>query len=659
MRGKGKSTIVWLLMGMLVLGLGGFGVTNFSGGTADIGAVGKVSISAQDYARALRSEMQDFSARAGRQITAVEAKAIGLDRAALGRLYTAAALEAEANRVGVSVGDKAVADQIANISTFRGLNGRFDRNLYADRLRSEGLREAEFEQDLRMDMAGLILQDAALAGVSAPQPVVAQTQGWLLETRDIHWRELTAEDLPAPVATPDDATLQAWHQANAEKFTSPEIRKITYVWLVPEMLEGEVEVDEQALRDLYQERIEEFQQPERRMVERLVFPTMAAAEEAKARIDRGEITFEQLAGERGLTLGDIDLGEVSEAELGAAGPAVFALDQPGVAGPASSDLGPALFSMNAILEPLNIPFEQARTDLRLEAAIDRARRQIEERSGEFADLLAGGATLEDMAKETPMKLGQIDWSTGAEADPNGIDAYPEFRQRAAELTEKDFPELFETEDGGVFALRLDKIEPPALIPFDEVRERVAEDWTRNEIHRQLLALAEEQRVAAEAAAEPGIEPAPAAATAPVAQAIGAAATGGGAAGTGTEAVASNGATAEPKPTPDPGAPVTGLARGGFISGVPQEVVTQAFEIAAEGSTEVADAENRVFLVTLDKIHPAATEGDEAAQIRDTIDARLTDSLRQDVFDYFTRALQAQGGATVNQTAVEAVNAQVQ
>ena len=41
MRGKGKSTIVWLLMGMLIVGLGGFGVTNFSGGTADIGAVGE------------------------------------------------------------------------------------------------------------------------------------------------------------------------------------------------------------------------------------------------------------------------------------------------------------------------------------------------------------------------------------------------------------------------------------------------------------------------------------------------------------------------------------------------------------------------------------------------------------------------------------------
>ena len=53
------------------------------------------------------------------------------------------------------------------------------------------------------------------------------------------------------------------------------------------------------------------------------------------------------------------------------------------------------------------------------------------------------------------------------------------------------------------------------------------------------------------------------------------------------------------------------------------------------------------------------DGDEAGQIRDGISARLADSLRQDVFDYFTRALQAQGGVTLNQTAVDAVNAQVQ
>ncbi|WP_323716954.1 peptidylprolyl isomerase [Paracoccus aminovorans] len=654
MRGKGKSTIVWLLMGMLVLGLGGFGVTNFSGGSADIGKVGGVSISSQDYARTLRAEMQDFSARTGRQLTGAEARAMGIDRMALARLYTSAALEAEANRLGVSVGDKAVAEQITGAAAFRGMNGKFDRAVYADVLKREGIRESEFEHDLRMDQARMILQSAALAGVTAPEAVTALTRGWLLETRDIHWQELTAADLPAPIATPDEATLEAWHKANADRFTAPEIRKITYVWLTPEMLEGEVEVDEQALRDLYESRIDEFQRPERRMVERLVFPTLAAAEEAKARIDKGEVTFEQLAAERGLSLADIDLGEVTKAQLGAAGDAVFALDQPGLAGPAGSDLGPALFSMNAILEPVDIPFEQAKADLRVEAAVDRARRVIEDKAAEFADLLAGGASLEDMAKETQMKLGQIDWNAGAEAAPDGIDAYPEFRQHAAEATEKDFPELFTLEDGGVFALRLDKVEPPALIPFAEVRDRVAEDWTRNETRRQLLALAEERRVAAEAAAAPGIEPAPAAATAPVAQAVGAAA--GNAASTPQPAAPSAAAAAV---VADPGTPETNLARGGFIKGLPQDVVAGAFAIKEPGETEVVDADNRVFLITLDQIRPAAAEGDEAEQIRDGIANRLADSLRQDVFDYFARALQAQSGTTVNQTAVDAVNAQVQ
>lgn len=642
MRGKGKQTIVWVLMGMLVLGLGGFGVGNFSGGTADVGAVGDVEISSQDYARALSAQKQEFAAQTGKQLSPAEAKAFGLDQAALSRLFVAAALEAEANRLGVSVGDKAVAEQITGAAAFKGLDGKFDRARYADVLKREGLREPEFEHDLRMDEARMILQRAALAGVTAPDPVTERALGWLLETRDIHWRELTAADLPAPIAAPDEATLEAWHKANADRFTAPETRKITYVWLTPEMLEDKVQVDEQALRDLYQSRIAEYRQPERRMVERLVFPTEAAAEAARAALDKGETSFEKLAAERGLALSDIDLGEVTQAQLGAAGDAVFALDQPGIAGPASSDLGPALYSMNAILEPVNVPFEEAAPDLRVEAALDRARRQIESETGDLSDQIAGGATLEDLGKQGPMQLGQIDWTGKNEATPDSIAAYPEFRAEAARITDKSFPELVTTEDGSIFALRLDQVVPPTLEPFEQVRDRVAADWTQNETKRQLLALGEEMKVATDAASDPVVSPLPAATT-PVAQAVG--------------------ATEAPQPVPAPlqapakGTPVTGLARGGFIQGVPQAVVAEAFQIGKPGSGEVVEAENRVFLVTLDQIHTARTTGDEAAQMRTGIQNRLADSLRQDVFDYFARAVQAQAGATVNQTAVDAVNAQ--
>lgn len=52
-KGKGAGMLVWGLMSLLILGLGGFGVTNFGGSVRAIGAVGGKEISTNDYARAL------------------------------------------------------------------------------------------------------------------------------------------------------------------------------------------------------------------------------------------------------------------------------------------------------------------------------------------------------------------------------------------------------------------------------------------------------------------------------------------------------------------------------------------------------------------------------------------------------------------------------
>ncbi len=77
MRTRGKSTIVWILMGLLLLGLTGFGVTNFSGGTSDIGSVGDTKITVNDYARALRAELNDFPRRRAARSASPRPKASG------------------------------------------------------------------------------------------------------------------------------------------------------------------------------------------------------------------------------------------------------------------------------------------------------------------------------------------------------------------------------------------------------------------------------------------------------------------------------------------------------------------------------------------------------------------------------------------------------
>ncbi|MGR3401952.1 SurA N-terminal domain-containing protein [Paracoccus sp. (in: a-proteobacteria)] len=651
LRTHGKSTIVWLLLGLMVLGLGGFGVTSFSGGSSEIGSVGETKVTAEEYARALRGQMIAIQQQTGQPLTMAQAQSLGLQQSVQAQLFTAAALEEQARRMGVSVGDEAVRQTILGAEAFKGPNGKFDRTAYSQALRRESMAESDFEDEVRKDEARLMIQRAVAGGVVAPQAMVDRAAAWILEARDLSWAELTAEDLPAAIEEPDEKTLKAWHQANADRFTAPEARKITYVWLTPEMMSDQVKLDEAALRAVYDERIDEFQQPERRLVSRLVFPSEAEAKAAKDQIDAGTQPFEAFVIQRGLTMDSIDLGEMTRQQLGAAGDAVFALDGPGVVGPVQTDLGPALFSMNAILDPINISFDEAKPDLRQEAAIDRAQRMIDDNSADYEDMLAGGATLEEVAQQTPMELGQIDWVAGETPGPGGIDGYQAFRDRAEAVSESDFPEIERLDDGGIFALRLDEVVPATLKPFEAVRDAVAEDWRLAETRRQLLALAEEEKLRASAAAEPGAEPQPLQGAGGVVQNSGLAPN-----------AAGDNAAADPA-TQDP-APLewtsqTGLTRDGWIDNLPRQVVAQAFALKEPGEIEVVDADERVFLVRLDAVQKADLDSEDARGVKNAIASRMGQSLQDDIFDYYSRAAQRQGGLQINQQAINAINAQVQ
>ncbi|MCA3438617.1 MAG: SurA N-terminal domain-containing protein [Rhodobacter sp.] len=609
-RRKGSVVLVWVLMAMLIAGLGGFGVTNFGGGTARIATVGDRPIDVTDYARALQQELQAFSAQIGQPVTMEQARTLGLDSQVRQRLITAAALDNEAARIGLSVGDARVAQEIMANDAFKGVTGAFDRETYRFTLERNNLTEPAFETRVREDLSRSLLQGAVAGGFMAPAPMVSALHGWIGEMRGFTLLRLTEADLPSPLPDPTGADLRAFYDANPALFTAPEARRITYAALLPEMLSDTVQLDETALRAAYDERIAEFVQPERRLVERLVFPTDAGAAAAKARLDAGE-TFEALVGERGLTLADIDLGEQSREDLAAAGDAVFALTEPGVVGPLPSDLGPALYRMNGILVAQTTAFEDAREALAAEQMADAARRAIADRIEELDDLLAGGATLEDLAREAGLELGTIDFAPGVDAPIAGYEA---FRTAAAAVQDGDFPELIELEDGGLVALRLDDIIPPGLKPFDSVAEDVATGWRADALARALTARAIEVKAAVEGGASPG-----------------------------TFGIAD----------------VTlAMARNGFVEGAPDTLLPAIFEMTP-GERRVIEGPDFVGLVQLDSIQPAASDTPDARATKAAIASQLQQALAQDAFEMFSAALIAEAGITIDDAAIAAVHAQVQ
>ena len=149
-RNKRSNILVWVLMVMLVVGLAGFGIGVSGGlGNQDVAQVGDRSVTAEQYGRALDQELRSISSQLGRNLPMSEARQYGIDRMVLGRLVNDATLDAEASRLGLSMGDETVREQVVAAPAFRGPDGKFDRDTYAFVLERTGLSPAEFEEQVR------------------------------------------------------------------------------------------------------------------------------------------------------------------------------------------------------------------------------------------------------------------------------------------------------------------------------------------------------------------------------------------------------------------------------------------------------------------------------------------------------------------------------
>lgn len=599
----------WIIVGVLLLGLAGFGTGGLSGNIRNIGTVGDKEVSVASYQRALNDQIRAVSAQFGQQVTFQQAQAFGIDQLALNQVVLLRTLDNEADALGISVGDARVFERLQAIPSFQGAGG-FNRETYRLALQQSGQSAAEFEANIREETARTLLQGAVVSGVPAPQSYADAVVQYTSESRDITWAVVDAADLTAPVAGATQAAQQAYYDANPAAFTLPETRDITYAWLTPAMILDDMVVPDDAVERLYNQRIAEFVQPERRLVERLVYLDAARAEAAIARVTAGEATFEDLVAERGLALTDVDLGDVSQEDLGAAGDAVFAAQSGDVVGPFDANLGPALFRMNAVLSAQVITLEEATAELREELAAEAARDYINDRTDAIIDLLAGGATMTDLADRTEMQLGVINWTPDT---THGIAAYDAFRDAAATVQTGAFPEITDLSDGGIFALTLDGTTPPTLQPIDDVRDAVAAAWQAQAQQEAIIAKATE--IAADVLPLTGFD------------------------------------TLGLSPVID-----QGLTRRSFIEGTPPDFNDELFDMAL-GEVRVIDAADRALIVRLDNIAaPDLTDPSVIAQ-RDALAENARAGIAQDIFDAYAASVQQATQTSLNQQTINAVNAQ--
>jgi len=253
------------------------------------------------------------------------------------------------------------------------------------------------------------------------------------------------QDLAVTTA-PNDTELGDYYEKNKEQFASPETRDVRIIRIKDEALRESVEITDEELRATYDDSIDDFSEPERRIVAQAVVSSEADAQEI----------YELATKSNNLKTA---AAQVTGTDSAFIPPSPFQKD--GLA----EEVAEGIFSANkkgAIIPPAQTPLGWHVAQL---IDLEPAR-------------LAGGSTIEELAEVIAVENIEIFGLT--ESNPQLPQDYAEAQEtileEAFQLLDGEVSAVQELQDGTLYLVTVDSITPKSYKPLGEVRGELSELW---------------------------------------------------------------------------------------------------------------------------------------------------------------------------------------
>jgi len=483
-RSRAGSFVVKVFFGLLILTFGVWGIGDiFRNRPAErvVATVGDQSIRAEELQAALRPALERLSARLGSAIDLQQAKKLGIVDEVLEELIERSLADQEAARLRLDISDEVIRNAVTDNPRFRTPDGRFDRALFNAVLAQNRLSEDQFVAMMRRDIPRNDLFQALTAGAAAPPSVVDLLYRYRNEKRIADIVALPMAEA-ADVGQSSETDLAAFYDAHQDLFRTPEYREFTLASLTPSDIAQGIEIPEAKLKEEFDQRQDEFQLPEQREVQQILAPSEEKAKEAEAALAAGKDWQEVATTIAGQDPETIELGLMRREEMPQVlSDIVFDLPLNKSSEPVKTPLGWHILRVVKIEPPVNQTFEQVKPKLENELARGEAEDRIYKIANRVDDALASGAGIGDVAAKFGLTMTEV-----AAADLGGHDlegkavGLPLPADAVLKLAfatgSGQTSRVTESPDGGIFALRVSKITPPAVKPLAEVKARAIPAW---------------------------------------------------------------------------------------------------------------------------------------------------------------------------------------
>ena len=481
-RKHSSGIVVKGFLGLLVISFAVWGIGDiFSGGgaTTSVALVGGVKIPPDQFNDEFQREMTRLAPVFGDRFGRDQARAIGLTEQVLERMITRLLYGLGADDLGIAISDDLVAAEIRGDPSFRGVLGEFDRNRFRQILSSAGMSEQRYSSIVREDLARAQFLKS-IAGGEAPKTLVEAVYRHRREQRIAEFIKI-ADLTMTGIAEPDAAALEEFHRGNAARFMAPGYRALTAVTIDTEELAKEIAVSETQLTEAFEQRQDEFNQPQRRRLRQMLFNDEDKAKKARERLAGGAGFAEVAKAMAGMDADDLDIGAMTREQLlPELAETVFALSEDGVGGPLKSPLGWHLIQVVGIEKGGQRTLAEARQELTQDIAREKAVDSLFSLANKLEDELGGGATLEEAASRLDLKLVKIDAIDAQGRDAAGVKVKGlptgPFIETAFAMSENSESPLTEAGADGYFIVRVDRVVAPALRPIDAVKTEITAAW---------------------------------------------------------------------------------------------------------------------------------------------------------------------------------------
>jgi peptidyl-prolyl cis-trans isomerase D len=475
----------FILMGFMALAVGGLVVMDIGGffsnggvSNSDVARVGKQTIPIAQFDRSARMTLQRIG------MTPQEAYKVGyLNQILMGEVRNSLLNQAAAES-GVLVDKNLVAKQIHEMIEPLSQDGQNPQQVLDQVLRNQGVSEAQFVHSVGQEMANSLLIRALQAGFAATPTALANDlylfQNEKRTAEYVVFPDSEITDVPAPT----DEQLKSVYEATKENNAQDELRTFKIITVKTDALKSTIDITEEQIRQNYDANIEMYTVAKTWTLDQALLSTEDQAKKVADAAKTGKSIKQAVQDAIGNTTGH--LGEKSFEEntlLTELKAPVTAAKQGDVIGPINSPLGWYVISVKKISDTQTRPFAEVKADIKNDLLANQLVDQQYALANTVDDMLAGGATLEDVAKEVDLDIKALTPVTQYGVDKDGKDALQSVEKirtnildTGFQLQEGETSPVFENVDGDFVAIQLSAVTPKTYVPFEEAKKHLIEQY---------------------------------------------------------------------------------------------------------------------------------------------------------------------------------------